>query len=150
MALGVLRRDRRHWTPASGGLLPPSRLEDGRRPISAFVRQPKGTEDLPDRHLYPITPPHLDWSLDDVHPSWTWPGQEGKPQEVVVYSELPEVELFLNGKSLGRKPVSVESEYKAPFKVPYAPGSLLAVGYRDGREAGALGTAHGRPPRQAA
>ncbi len=107
----------------------------GVTPISAFVRQPKGTEDLPDRHLYPITPPHLDWSLEDVHPSWTWPGQEGKRQEVLVYSELPEVELFLNGKSLGRKSVGVESEYKAAYDVPYAPGRLLAVGYRDGREA---------------
>ena len=107
----------------------------GTTPISAFVRQPEGTEDLPDRHLYPITPPHLDWSLDDVHPSWTWPGQEGRRQEVVVYSELPEVELFLNAKSLGRKPVGVDSEYKASYQVPYAPGRLLAVGYRDGREA---------------
>ena len=108
----------------------------GASPISAFVRQPKGTKDLPDRHLYPITPPHIDWSLDDVHPSWTWPGQEGRQQEVMVYSELPEVELFLNGKSLGRKPVGVESEYKTVYQVPYAPGRLLAVGYRDGREAG--------------
>jgi beta-galactosidase len=108
----------------------------GTTPISAFVQQPKGTEDLPNRHFYPITPPHLDWSLDDVHPSWTWPGQEGKRQDVVVYSEFPEVELFLNGKSLGRKPVSVGSEYKANYQVPYTPGRLLAVGYRDGREAG--------------
>jgi beta-galactosidase len=107
----------------------------GLTPVSAFVRQPKGTEDLPDRNLYPITPPHLDWSLEDVHPSWTWPGQEGKRQEVLVYSELPEVELFLNGKSLGRKPVSVDSEYKTAYQVPYTPGRLLAVGYRNGREA---------------
>lgn len=104
-------------------------------PISAFVRQPKGTEDLPDRHLFPITGPHLDWALDDVHQSWTWPGQEGKPLEVEVYSELPEVELLLNGASLGRKRVGVESEYKALFAVPYTPGTLTAVGYRDGREA---------------
>ncbi|SOD55811.1 beta-galactosidase [Pseudoxanthomonas wuyuanensis] len=108
----------------------------GTTPISAFVRQPKGSEDLPDRDFYPTTPPHLDWSLDDVHPSWTWPGQEGRRQEVVVYSEFPEVELFLNGKSLGRKPVDEGSEYKTAYDVPYAPGRLLAVGYRDGREAG--------------
>jgi beta-galactosidase len=105
-------------------------------PIAAFVRQPEGTEDLPDRHLYPIVPPHLDWSLDDVHPSWTWPGQEGKPLEVVVYSEFPEVELLLNGTSLGRKAVGLETEYKTAFQVPYAPGQIVAVGYRDGREAG--------------
>lgn len=105
-------------------------------PISAFVKQPPGTEDLPDRHLFPITPPHLDWSLDDVHPSWTWPGQEGKPLEVVIYSEYPEVELLLNGKSLGRKKVDVATEYKANYQVPYAPGRLVALGYRDGQAAG--------------
>ncbi|MEA1676237.1 glycoside hydrolase family 2 TIM barrel-domain containing protein [Nitrospirillum sp. BR 11163] len=108
----------------------------GNDPISAFVRQPPGTEDLPDRHYFPIQQPHLDWSLDDVHPSWTWPGQEGKPLEVVVYSEFPEVELFLNDRSLGRHPVGVDSEYKTTFQVPYAPGRLVAVGYRDGQPAG--------------
>ena len=105
-------------------------------PISAFVRQPKGSDDLPDRHLFPIVPPHLDWSLDDVHPSWTWPGQEGKPLEVVVYSEFPEVELFLNGKSLGRNAVGIETEYKTTYRVPYVPGQIVAVGYRGGHEAG--------------
>ena len=105
-------------------------------PISAFVRQPAGTEDLPDRHLYQVDPYHLDWALDDVHPSWTWPGQEGKPLEVVVYSEFPQVELFLNGKSLGRRAVGLETQYSASFKVPYAPGQITAVGYRNGREAG--------------
>ncbi|ETI60137.1 glycosyl hydrolase family 2 [Sphingobium sp. C100] len=104
-------------------------------PVVAVVRQPKGTEDLPDRHYYPITPPHLDWSHPDVHPSWTWPGQEGKPLEVEVYSELPEVELFLNGQSLGRRAVGIGTEYNMMFSVPYAPGRLTAVGYRDGREA---------------
>jgi beta-galactosidase len=105
-------------------------------PIAGFVRQPEGTEDLPDRHLYPVTQPHNDWAHDDVHPSWSWPGQEGKPLEVVVYSEFPEVELLLNGVSLGRAAVGLETEYKASFTVPYAPGQLVAVGYRDGREAG--------------
>ena len=105
-------------------------------PISAFVAQPEGTEDLPDRHLFPIVQPHYDWSLDDVHPSWSWPGQEGKPLAVVVYSEFPDVELLLNDRSLGRKAVGVDTEYKARFTVPYAPGRLVAVGYRDGKPAG--------------
>jgi len=69
-----------------------------------------------------------------MHPSWTWPGQEGKPLEVVVYSELPEVELLLNGVSLGRKQVGVESKFKAVFKTPYAPGRLTAIGYDHGHE----------------
>jgi beta-galactosidase len=44
--------------------------------------------------------------------------------------------LFLNGKSLGRKTVGLGTEFKAIYKVPYAPGQLTAVGYRNGREAG--------------
>ncbi|WAC49451.1 DUF4982 domain-containing protein [Asticcacaulis sp. SL142] len=110
--------------------------KSGIDPVAAFVKQPEGTEDLPDRNLYPITPPHLDWSLEDIHPSWTWRGQEGKTLDVVVFSEFPEVELFLNDKSLGRKPVSVASEYRANYRVPYAPGQLIALGYDKGREAG--------------
>ncbi|HUB91689.1 MAG TPA: glycoside hydrolase family 2 TIM barrel-domain containing protein [Dyella sp.] len=105
-------------------------------PISMFVQQPAGTEDLPDRHMFTVTQPHTDWSLDDVHPSWTWPGQEGKPLNVVVYSEFPEVEVFLNGKSLGRKAVNVDTEYKATYAVPYRAGRLVAVGYQDGHAAG--------------
>ncbi|WP_333682333.1 glycoside hydrolase family 2 TIM barrel-domain containing protein [Dyella sp.] len=105
-------------------------------PISAFVMQPAGTEDLPDRHLFTLTQPHTDWSLDDVHPSWTWPGQEGKPLEVVVYSEFPEVELFLNGKSVGRKTTDLDTQYKATYTLPYRAGRLVAVGYQDGRAAG--------------
>lgn len=35
--------------------------------------------------------------------SWTWPGYEGKPAIVDVYSDAQEVELFLNGKSLEKK-----------------------------------------------
>jgi beta-galactosidase len=104
-------------------------------PIAAFVEQPAGTEDLPDRHLFVPHPP-LDWSLDDVHPSWTWAGQEGKPLKVVVYSEFPEVELFLNDRSLGRQAVGRHTEYKAHYSVNYAPGRLTAVGYKDGKAAG--------------
>lgn len=103
-------------------------------PVAAFVEQPEGTADLPDRELFSPKPP-LDWSLHDVHPSWSWAGQEGKPLKVVVYSELPEVELFLNGQSLGRRPVNRAGEYKADYRVPYAPGRLVAVGYRDGKPA---------------
>ncbi len=108
----------------------------GLDPISIFVQQPEGTVDLPDRYYYEVEQPHLDWSLDDVHPSWTWAGQEGKPLDVVIYSEFPEVELFLNGKSLGRKAVNQSTEYKAAYAVPYTPGTLKAVGYEGGQARG--------------
>lgn len=108
--------------------------KSGIDPVAAFVEQPAGTEDLPDRDFFKEHP-ELDWSLHDLHPSWTWKGQEGKPLKVAVYSEHPEVELFLNGRSLGRKAVSRQTEYKAAYAVPYEPGRLVAVGYRDGKAA---------------
>jgi len=101
-------------------------------PVAAFVHQPAGTSDLPDRSMFKPSPP-LDWSLEDVHPSWSWPGQEGKPLQVDVYASLPEVELRLNGRSLGRKPVGVSTAYKARYTVPYRAGTLTAIGYSGGR-----------------
>ncbi|GGC15089.1 glycoside hydrolase family 2 TIM barrel-domain containing protein [Pseudoduganella buxea] len=103
-------------------------------PVAAFVEQPPGTADLPDRDMFK-THPELDWSLEDLHPSWSWRGQEGKPLKVVVYSEHPEVELFLNGRSLGRRAVDRATAYKTDYRVPYAAGRLVAVGYRDGKPA---------------
>jgi len=101
-------------------------------PVAAFVRRPGPypwpVENLEERHLA--------WVMQDLHPNWTWPGFEGKPLEVVVYSELPEVELFLNGRSLGRKSVTEASRYQTSFTVPYEAGTLRAVGYRDGKPAG--------------
>lgn len=105
-------------------------------PIAAFVAPPAGTDDLPDRLMWPGPRENPGWSLEDVYQSWSWQGHEGEQLDVVVYSEFPEVELFLNGKSLGRKTTGVATEYKAQYKVGYAPGRLVAMGYRDGREAG--------------
>ena len=36
-------------------------------------------------------------------PHWTWPGREGQVTPVMVYTDYPEAELFINGKSLGRQ-----------------------------------------------
>jgi beta-galactosidase len=103
----------------------------GKNPIVAFVRFPDANGSLPDKHFFPVSG-HREWVQPDLHPSWTWRGQEGNPLQVVVYSELAEVELFLNGTSFGRKPVSVDTKYQTEFRVPYYAGILKAVGYRDG------------------
>lgn len=66
-----------------------------------------------------------------VFPHWNWSGKEGQPINVWVHSNCEEVELFLNEKSLGRKVMKRSSHLE--WTVPYAPGSLLARGYRDGR-----------------
>ncbi|MEM6732462.1 MAG: DUF4982 domain-containing protein, partial [Myxococcota bacterium] len=74
----------------------------------------------------------LFWSQGDLHPCWTWPGREGETLEVVVFSTSEEVELRLNGTTLGRQTTSAETEYRARFDVPYQPGRLTAVAYSGG------------------
>ena len=37
-----------------------------------------------------------------ILPHWTWPGREGQVTPVFVYTDYPEAELFVNGKSQGR------------------------------------------------
>ncbi len=74
------------------------------------------------------------WGWPDVESSWTWPGFEGKLTGIEVYCSDDEVELILNGKSLGRKPAGKANRYKAFFETPYVPGELVAIGFCDGRE----------------
>ena len=66
------------------------------------------------------------WMFKDNLSSWTWPGFEGQTASVDVYSASEEVELFLNGASLGRRTVV---DFTATYSVPYTPGELKAVGY---------------------
>jgi beta-galactosidase len=69
------------------------------------------------------------WHWYDAVDDWNWEGFEGKPLLVSAYSSCEEVELFLNGKSLGRKKCGRETEYMAEWQVPFTPGELKAVGY---------------------
>ena len=64
-------------------------------------------------------------------PHWNWAGREGQEIDVRALSNCAEVELFLNGRSLGRQKMPRDSELK--WKVPYAPGTLSAKGYNDGK-----------------
>jgi beta-galactosidase len=64
-------------------------------------------------------------------PHWNLPGREGQPIDVRVYANTDEVELLLNERSLGRKPL-VRYGHLA-WSVPYAPGQLTARGYKGGQ-----------------
>lgn len=66
-------------------------------------------------------------------PHWTWPGREGEAIEVWAHSNCEAVELFVNGRSAGRR--KVERNQHVQWSVPYAPGKLRAVGYVGGRKA---------------
>lgn len=97
--------------------------------LSVFVKPPKPS--------FPVNPDKAAWSKwnwDDVVADWNWQGNAGKPFDVVVYSSCPEVELFLNGKSLGKKPTDRSSRYMAHWTVPYEAGELKAIGYDGSKE----------------
>lgn len=80
---------------------------------------------------FPKGPYHLyrsQWSeLPMVHldPHWTHPGKEGVGIPVVVYTNLDRAELFLNGDSLGEKPMT--EAMQIVWTVPYTPGELRVV-----------------------
>ena len=60
-------------------------------------------------------------------PHWNWPGREGHEFRVDALSNCHEVELFLNGVSLGRKTMKPQS--KLTWKVKYTRGTLSAKGF---------------------
>lgn len=71
------------------------------------------------------------WAWSEVWNSWTYPGFEGKPVQIDVYSPCDSVELFVNGKSFGVQKVE---RFIAKFETVYTPGSIEAVSYQDGKE----------------
>lgn len=67
-------------------------------------------------------------------PHWSWPERVGQLVPVHLYTTGDEAELFLNGKSLGRKK-KAQYEYRLRWDdVVYAPGELKAVAYKNGKE----------------
>ncbi len=76
------------------------------------------------------------WIWKDEIASWTWNGYEGKPAVINVYAGSEEVELFLNGKSLGKKPSGKDHGFMASFETEYQPGRLEAAAYEQGERVG--------------
>lgn len=85
-----------------------------------------------------------------VLPHWNWEGMEGKTIPVFAYTNCDEVELFINGKSYGKKvkgkdlteiPAefhtfpkgTYKTKYRLSWEVPYQPGSVKVVAYKDGK-----------------
>ena len=67
-----------------------------------------------------------------IFPHWNWPGKEGQDIDVWCYANCRQVELFLNGRSLGKKMMPQYSHLE--WNIKYEPGTLSAKGYdADGR-----------------
>ncbi len=84
-------------------------------------------------------------------PHWNWKGMEGENIPVYCYTNCDEAELFVNGKSMGRKVKgkdltelivqfmryegdSFQSKYRLSWNVPYEAGNIKVVGYKDGKQ----------------
>jgi beta-galactosidase len=68
-----------------------------------------------------------------ILPHWNWPERTGQVTPVHVYTSGDEAELFINGKSLGRKK-RTQFEYRFRWdEVKYEPGELKVIAYRKGK-----------------
>lgn len=75
------------------------------------------------------------WKMTNAMASWSFRGWEGKKAHVEVYARAAEVELILNGKSVGKK--AMKNDCLFTFHVPYENGKLEAVSYdENGKEIG--------------
>ena len=75
------------------------------------------------------------WTNEDIlhiSPHWNWPEKLGKPIDVWVNTNADDVELFLNGKSLGKKTMPRNSHLQ--WDVSYELGTLEAVAYKNGKK----------------
>lgn len=76
------------------------------------------------------------WAWEPVERNFSFPGYEGNKLRVFVYSDADEVELLLNGKSLGKKIAGEKVKLKTVFDIYYEPGVLEAFAYKDGKIVG--------------
>ncbi|MGA3288600.1 MAG: beta-galactosidase GalB [Bacteroidota bacterium] len=74
-----------------------------------------------------------DFPMAHILPHWNWPDRIGKVAPVHVYTSGDEAELFLNGKSLGRKKKE-QFQYRLRWDdVEYATGELKVIAYKNGK-----------------
>ena len=67
--------------------------------------------------------------LIHIMPHWTWE-KKGEIKVIRLYTNCDEADLILNGTSLGRK--ALDGDW-IEYEVPYQPGELKVIGYRDGK-----------------
>jgi len=90
-----------------------------------------GQEEKPYIGVRPVNHPGVQptkglWRGTNAIDSWSWKNCRGHKAEIEVYADAYEVELILNGKSLGRKKTKA---FKVLVKTEYIPGRLKAVAY---------------------
>ncbi|MBN2784797.1 MAG: DUF4982 domain-containing protein, partial [Pontiellaceae bacterium] len=74
-----------------------------------------------------------DFAMAHLLPHWSWPERTGEISPVHLFTSGDEAELFLNGKSLGRKKKGKYECLLRRDEVKYEAGELRAVAYKDGK-----------------
>jgi beta-galactosidase len=84
-----------------------------------YIYQARWRPDLPVAHILP---------------HWNWPERKGEVTPVHVYTNGDEAELFLNGRSLGKRRIGEPHHYRLTWdEVKYQPGRLEVVVTKEGR-----------------
>ncbi|MEM9987651.1 MAG: DUF4982 domain-containing protein, partial [Bacteroidota bacterium] len=86
---------------------------------------------FPKDHYYFYQSQWTDQPMVHILPHWTWPGKEGTIIPVWTYSNAEEVELYLNGMSLGAQS-NIGKQYLS-WEITYEPGELKAIARTEGK-----------------
>jgi len=110
-----------------GGKKPQSYYRDvlwNRSKLEMLVHSP-----VPEGHKEAIS----FWGWPDESAAYTFPGADGKPLQVHVYTKYDSVRLVLNGITIGVQKASDQTKLTASFNINYEPGELKAVGLKNGK-----------------
>lgn len=86
---------------------------------------------FPKDEAYYLKAAWTDQPVLHIFPHWNLKGQEGQQVEVWAYTNMDEVELLQDGKSLGRQKADKDSHLV--WNTTYRPGRLVAYGYKNGK-----------------
>jgi len=98
------------------------------QPMVAMARRVANDEVMPTDPGYAGEERHTQVTYSD----WSPRNTAAHDEQVEVYSNCKEVELFLNGESLGKKEIN-ENATPRVWRVAFAPGTLKAVASNDGK-----------------
>jgi len=112
-----------------------------RRPASYFRETVFGLRDTPyiavqKPSLFGVELAVNSFAWRGMEGRWTWPGDEGHSVHIEVYSSADEVELLVNGRSVGKAAAGAAAGFVATFTARYEPGTVTAVAYDNGVESG--------------
>lgn len=110
-----------------GGKKPQSYYRDvvwSRSPLQMMVHAP-----VPEGHKEEVSA----WGWPDEYAHYTFPGNEGMNMQVHVYTRYEAVRLVQNGRIIGEQNVSPQTKLTATFTINYQPGTLKAIGLKNGK-----------------